>query len=94
VMYRPSARQQLSKHIPTGAKGRNNRTSITRRRINKEAALTIEAIFSEWSCKEFIKKGTVENSQLSEVERVQLKKSSFVLELSRIGSRFGDDSRR
>jgi hypothetical protein len=35
--YRPIARQRLAKHIPTGANASNNRTSIARQRITKDA---------------------------------------------------------
>jgi hypothetical protein len=49
VTHRPIARQRLGKHIPAGAKARNNRTSTGRQRISKHASLTIEAVFSAWS---------------------------------------------
>jgi hypothetical protein len=49
VTYRPNARQQLSKHIPTGDNAGNNRKFIARKRINKHASLTIKAVFSVWS---------------------------------------------
>jgi hypothetical protein len=71
------ARQRLGKHIPEEANARNNRTSIARLRINKHAFLTREAVSSACPCKVVIKKGSVGKSQLSEAERVQLKKSSF-----------------
>jgi hypothetical protein len=41
-MYRPTARQRLSKHIPAGVNARNSRTSIARQQIGKEAFSTIE----------------------------------------------------
>jgi hypothetical protein len=37
VTYRPITRERLGKHIPAGANARNNRTSIARQRINKQA---------------------------------------------------------
>jgi hypothetical protein len=46
---RPIARQRLAKHIPAGAKARNNRTSTARQRISKHVSLTIEAVFFAWS---------------------------------------------
>jgi hypothetical protein len=49
VTYRPIARQRLGKHIPTGASALNNRTSVARQEISKQASLTIEAVFSAWS---------------------------------------------
>jgi hypothetical protein len=67
-------RQRLGKHIPAGANALENRKPIARKRINKHASLSIEAVFSQ--CKMIIKLGSVEQNQLlSEVERVQLKKS-------------------
>jgi hypothetical protein len=45
----PIARQGHGKHIPAGAKSRNNRTSIARQRISKHAALTVDGVFSPWS---------------------------------------------
>jgi hypothetical protein len=36
VTYRPIDRQQLEKQIIAGAKVRNNRTSIARKRITKQ----------------------------------------------------------
>jgi hypothetical protein len=49
VPYRPIDRQRLDKHIPAGANARNNRTSIARQRISKQAFSTIERMFSAWS---------------------------------------------
>jgi hypothetical protein len=46
VTYRSVARQRLCKHIPAGAKARNNRTSIGEQQISNHASLTIEALFS------------------------------------------------
>jgi hypothetical protein len=37
VTYKPIARQRFGKHIPAGAKARNNRTYIVRQRISKQA---------------------------------------------------------
>jgi hypothetical protein len=37
VTYRPIARQRLGEHIPAGANERNNRTSIARQQISKQA---------------------------------------------------------
>jgi hypothetical protein len=48
VTYGSIARQRLGKHIPAGAKARNNTTSITTQRINKHASSSIEAVFSGW----------------------------------------------
>jgi hypothetical protein len=45
-MYKSIARQQLGKHIASGAKARNNRISIARQRISKHTSLTIEVVFS------------------------------------------------
>jgi hypothetical protein len=42
------ARQWLGKHIQTGAKARNNRTSIARQRRNKHLSSTTEPV-SAWS---------------------------------------------
>jgi hypothetical protein len=36
-MYRSIARQRLGKHIPEGANAHNNRISIARQRIMKDA---------------------------------------------------------
>jgi hypothetical protein len=33
VMYRPTARQRLSKHIPAGASAGKNKTSIAKQRF-------------------------------------------------------------
>jgi hypothetical protein len=44
VTYRPSARQLLRKQIPTEAYERNNRTSIARQQITKQAFSTIERL--------------------------------------------------
>jgi hypothetical protein len=44
----PIARQRLGKYIPAGAT-RNNRIFVARRRISKDAWLTIKAVFSAWS---------------------------------------------
>jgi hypothetical protein len=82
------ARQRLGKHIPAEADSRNNRASITRQRIIKDAFLTIEAAFFAWPVRSGYKKGLDEKSLLSEVERVHLS------ELSRIGSSSGNGSRR
>jgi hypothetical protein len=49
VTHRPIARQRLGKHIPAGAKARNNMTSIAKQRISKHGSLRIEAVFSAWS---------------------------------------------
>lgn len=35
VMYRPTARQQLGKHVPAGTNACNNRMSIARQQISK-----------------------------------------------------------
>jgi hypothetical protein len=40
VTYRPIARQRLAKHILAGVNARNNRTSIARQRIIKQAFST------------------------------------------------------
>jgi hypothetical protein len=53
----PIEKQRLSKHIPTEAKARNNRTSISRQRISKHASLTIEAMFSASSLQSGYKEG-------------------------------------
>jgi hypothetical protein len=37
VTYWPIARQRFGKHIPAGANARNNRTSIARQLISKDA---------------------------------------------------------
>jgi hypothetical protein len=37
VTYRPIARQRPGKHTPAGANARNNRMSIARQRISKQA---------------------------------------------------------
>jgi hypothetical protein len=42
VTYRPTTRQGLGKHIPSEVYASNNRTSIARQRINKQAFSTIE----------------------------------------------------
>jgi hypothetical protein len=42
VMCLTIARQRLGKHNPAEANARNNRTSISRQRINKYASLIIE----------------------------------------------------
>jgi hypothetical protein len=49
VMDISIARQRLGKHMPAGAKARNNITSIAKQRISKHASLTTEAAFSAWS---------------------------------------------
>jgi hypothetical protein len=49
VTHRHIARQELSKHIPTGASTFNNMTSIARQRFSTHASLTVEAVFSAWS---------------------------------------------
>jgi hypothetical protein len=49
VMYRPIARQRLSKHIPAQAYSPNIRASIARQRGSKQAFSTIEDVFSAWS---------------------------------------------
>jgi hypothetical protein len=45
MTYRPIARQRLGKHIPSGANTRNNRTSIARQPISKQAFSTTERLF-------------------------------------------------
>jgi hypothetical protein len=56
VTYRPIARQRLGKHIPMEAKARNIRKSITRKRISKQAYLTIERMcFLSGPCRGAIK---------------------------------------
>jgi hypothetical protein len=49
VTYTCIARQRLDKHIPAKVYVRNNRTSIVRQRISKQAFSTIGAVFSVWS---------------------------------------------
>jgi hypothetical protein len=51
VTYRPIARQRLDKHIPAGAKAANNRMSIARQVISKQALGMNNrgAVFSVWS---------------------------------------------
>jgi hypothetical protein len=77
-MYRPVARQRFCKHIPAEAQAAKNWTSIARQGASKEASSTIERLcFLRSPSRVVIKKDSVEQSQLSEVERIQLKKSSF-----------------
>jgi hypothetical protein len=47
--------------------------SIARKGISKPASLTTKSVFLHGTCKMVIKKGSVEKSWLSEVERVQFK---------------------
>jgi hypothetical protein len=42
VMYKPIARQRLGKHTPAEAYAGNNRTSVAKQRISKQAFTTIE----------------------------------------------------
>jgi hypothetical protein len=52
----PIARQRLGKHIPAEAYARNNRTSIARQRISKQAFSTIERLcFLRGPCRGVIK---------------------------------------
>jgi hypothetical protein len=44
VTYRPIARQRVGKLLPAEAYARNNRTSITRQCISKQAFLKIERL--------------------------------------------------
>jgi hypothetical protein len=46
VTYRPIARKRFGKRIRTEAYERNNRTSIARQRISKQALSTIERLYS------------------------------------------------
>jgi hypothetical protein len=62
----------------------NNRTSTATQRISEHASITIEAVFSAWYVQSGYKEGFSWEELLSEVETVQLKKSSFCL--SRDGS--------
>jgi hypothetical protein len=56
VTYRSIARQRLGKHIPAEAYARNNRTSIARQRISKQALSTIERLcFLHGPCRGVIK---------------------------------------
>jgi hypothetical protein len=43
------ARLPLATHITAEANVRNNRTSIARQRLGKDASSTIQALFSVWS---------------------------------------------
>jgi hypothetical protein len=71
VTYRSTDRQRLRKHIPAGAKERNNMTSIARQRISKQASLKIEAVFSAWSVRSGYKE------VLSSVERAKCRVSGL-----------------
>jgi hypothetical protein len=56
VTHRPIARQRLGKHILAGSNARNNRTSIPKQRIRKQALSTIEGLcFLRGSCVGIIK---------------------------------------
>jgi hypothetical protein len=74
-------RQRFGKHISAEAKERKNRTSTVR----QHTLLIIEVVFSAWSVQSRYEKlfsSRVSSevwSELLEVERVQLKKSSFEL---------------
>jgi hypothetical protein len=79
----PIARQRLGKHIPAEENARNNRTSIARQRISKNASLTIEAVFTAWSVQSGYKEvfSNRVSSEMGNVrsKRVPMKNSSFEL---------------
>jgi hypothetical protein len=79
VTYRLIARQRLGKHIPAEAQASNNRTSIARQRISKQAFSTVERLCFLRGPYRGVIKG--QKSLLSEP-------------LSRIGSSSGDGSSR
>jgi hypothetical protein len=56
MMYRPTARQRLGKHIPAEAYARNIKTSITKQQISKQAFSTTEKMcFLRGPCRGVIK---------------------------------------
>jgi hypothetical protein len=73
-------RQRLGKHIPAEAKMGNNRTSVARQRISKQASTIERLSFLHGPCRGVIKEQRRScEFLLTEVERVQLK-SSFIVE--------------
>jgi hypothetical protein len=83
VTYRHIARQRLGKHTPAGAKARNNRKSIARQRFSKHAQNNTGKYKTKFlmGFAPNLYNGKFQGSSqlLSEVERVQLKKSSIKL---------------
>jgi hypothetical protein len=56
VTYRPIVRQRFGKHIPAEAYARNNRKSIAKQRISKQAFSTIEGLcFLRGPCQGVVK---------------------------------------
>jgi hypothetical protein len=67
----------------------NNRTSTVRQRISKHASLTLDAVFSAWSCKVVIKEVSVEKNQLSEVNETSVEEEFISVSCQELGPVLG-----